>query len=59
MVNPGGSVTHNFLLKICSTPPRAVALRLSIPHGSAEQCTPSVWPLRVHPGGIEPPTTRV
>lgn len=25
------SVTHNFLLKICATPTRAVALRLSIP----------------------------
>ncbi len=25
------SVTHNFLLKICATPPRPVGLRLSIP----------------------------
>ncbi len=25
------SVTHNFLLEICATPPRVAALRLSIP----------------------------
>src|SRR3989338_1475360 len=37
------SVTHNFLLEICATPPRAVALRPSIPgdHLSLERCSVS------------------
>jgi len=37
LVEVAGLVTNNFLLKIFSTPPRAAALRLSIP-----RCSPAV-----------------
>ena len=44
------SVTHNFLLEICATPPRPVGLRHSIPGG--KYCLREMF--SVGPPGIEP-----
>ena len=54
------SVTHNFLLEICATPPRAVALRPSILHaGRPASCSSRTFSLRsyVRDGRVELPTT--